>query len=263
MISGSTLFNIKTWFNEYSQSYLSQNDNLTFATKLKIEHTWRVCKNIESICKSIKNMDPAMLDICIIIALLHDIGRFEQFKKYNTFSDRQSVDHASLAIEIIDKYSLLSGLSDNEKTIIKTAIQLHNVRELPSDLEEEMLVFCSLIRDADKIDIFKITAENYNNPDSAENKIVRLGVEELSEISENVYNAVFNGKSVDYSEMHSINDFRLVQLGWIFDLKFSFSILTVKQNGYYDIIKQHLPQTQKVIDLFKKLDTYIDKILHN
>lgn len=258
MDSGSTLLNIKTWFTRYSQSFFSQNDNLTFATKLKIEHTWRVCKNIKIICKSI-NADPAMLDICKITALLHDIGRFEQFKKYNTFSDRLSVDHASLAIEIIDKYNLLSCLSVNQKTIIRTAIQLHNVRELPSDLEEETLVYCCLIRDADKIDIFKITAENYNNPDSTKNKIVRLGVEETSDISENVYNAVLNGKSVDYSEMHSINDFRLVQLGWIFDLKFSISILMVKQNGYYDIIKQHLPQTNKVLELLKKLDTYIDK----
>ena len=37
------------------------------------------------------------------VALLHDVGRFEQYKRYGTFNDRKSVNHAALGVEIMKK----------------------------------------------------------------------------------------------------------------------------------------------------------------
>ena len=47
-------------------------------------------------------------------ALLHDIGRFEQFHRYKTFSDARSEDHAALGVDAIKEEGLLQSI-DNEE----------------------------------------------------------------------------------------------------------------------------------------------------
>lgn len=43
------------------------------------------------------------IDIATLIGLLHDIARFEQYTKYHTFKDAESIDHGDLGAEILKK----------------------------------------------------------------------------------------------------------------------------------------------------------------
>jgi hypothetical protein len=257
MLSKNIIDQLYTWFDNYTRTFFNKSATIDLAVRLKIDHTLRVCHDNKVLCSAI-GADSEVVFISTIVALLHDVGRFEQFLKYNTFADRYSVNHAILAIEIVERYNLLSDLSSAESDKVLTAIRMHNVRQLPIDLDEHQRIFCNLIRDADKIDIYKITAEFYKNPDSAESEIIGIGIKDTPEISDEVCEAIINKNNVDFSSMRSLNDFKLVQLGWVYDFNFPVSLSIIKSRGHYDTVKLFLPDVPKVKRVLDAVDVYIE-----
>ena len=85
-------------FKNYTKNYLEYGKMID----LKINHTNRVVSLCGKIARSI-NLSKKEVDISKLIGLLHDIGRFEQYKKYKTFNDKKSVDHADLGVEVLRK----------------------------------------------------------------------------------------------------------------------------------------------------------------
>lgn len=47
--------------------------------------------------------------------MLHDIGRFEQARKYNTFVDNLSKNHAKLGIDVLFKKGFIRNFIQDEK----------------------------------------------------------------------------------------------------------------------------------------------------
>ena len=86
----------KKVFDDYVKNYNSNDEKI----KLKIDHTYRVSDLCEKIALSL-GMNNEDVDIAWLTGLLHDIGRFEQVKRYGTFNDPKSVDHAKLGSSIL------------------------------------------------------------------------------------------------------------------------------------------------------------------
>lgn len=94
---------IKDAFDSYVQGFDLNNPKI----RLKYEHTYHVAENCEEIAKDVFNNEAAVFaadsrlagetaeDTAWLIGMLHDIGRFEQLKRYDTFNDRLSIDHAA------------------------------------------------------------------------------------------------------------------------------------------------------------------------
>jgi putative nucleotidyltransferase with HDIG domain len=260
-MANNTIYkNIFSWFNDYTRSYFDSEPVDSRAATLKHKHTLEVVKNNVLLCDSI-GIDNELRHLSEIVALLHDIGRFEQFRRYKTFADRHSVNHAVFGIQIIDQYGILNGLSREHQVLVKNAILHHNVPSLPSDLDEVQTMLCQLIRDADKLDIYRIASEHYKQPDARDREIIGIGISEGNTISNEVVAAICAKKSVDYSQMKSINDFKLVQLGWVFDLNFPMSIyLIARRNHYYDI-RDTLPSDEGISAALKVIDQHVEHIL--
>ena len=104
------------------------------------------------------NLDKENIELAKLIGLLHDIGRFEQIKQYNTFSDKDSIDHGKLGVEILFKQGKIRNFIKSAKydEIIKKAILNHNRKEIEKGLNPKELLHSKIIRDADKIDILYI-----------------------------------------------------------------------------------------------------------
>ncbi len=144
-------------------AYTSRYDSKDTMIRLKTEHTIRVADNCERIALSL-GMEPESVDFAWFIGLLHDIGRFEQVRRYQTFIDSVSVDHAEFGADLLFREGLIKefhaeDLSEKALSLLETAIRLHNKLDLPENLEERTGLFCNLIRDADKADIFRVIAE--------------------------------------------------------------------------------------------------------
>ena len=66
------------------KEYVEQYDASQLMIALKIKHTYIVAENCERIAKSLNLSDDDVL-FAWASGMLHDVGRFEQVKRYNTF----------------------------------------------------------------------------------------------------------------------------------------------------------------------------------
>ena len=83
-------------FKDYLKDYDLNNGNI----KLKIKHTYEVMKKSEYISKGL-NLNKEDIDLSKLIALLHDIGRFEQVKQTNDFIDSTGFEHANYGVKVL------------------------------------------------------------------------------------------------------------------------------------------------------------------
>ncbi len=146
-------------FRDYTSSYDLNNSMI----RHKVEHTFRVAGNCERIAASL-GMNGEDVAFAWFLGLLHDIGRFEQVRRFGTFIDSVSVDHAEFGADLLFRENLIDSfltenLQEDELFLLETAIRLHNKLTLPEDLNQKTRRFCEIIRDADKADIFRVVAE--------------------------------------------------------------------------------------------------------
>ena len=160
-------------FHDYTAAY--DLDDAKVA--LKVEHTFRVAGLCDVISDSL-GMTGYDKDLAWLLGMLHDIGRFEQVRRYHTFRDALSVNHAELSADILFREGLIKNFikveddpaESDDYLLTEKAIRLHNVFQLPDDLTERELRFATILRDADKLDILRVNVETprstiYNVPD--------------------------------------------------------------------------------------------------
>lgn len=144
-------------FRDYVKNY----DVKDGMVKLKTVHTFHVVDIAEMIAKDLK-LNEEDLVLAKIIALLHDIGRFEQIRRYHTFYDSKSVNHALLGVEVLKENNLIAEFvkEENLQKIVLQAIANHNRFQIDPNLDERTLLHSQIVRDADKTDIFRVRAED-------------------------------------------------------------------------------------------------------
>ncbi len=248
---------LKKWFTEYVRSFKDDNETDRRNIVLKEDHTLRVCDEILNIGKKL-GLDDNKLRLAEIVALLHDIGRFEQYAVYKTFADRNSENHASLGIKVLKKYDVLKKLDASTEKLILRTIELHNRAYLPLEEEEPCLFFTKLLRDADKLDILKVVTDYYHRKESKRNKAIELDLPDTPGISETVYQDLINKTIVNADHIKNLNDFKLLQIGWIFDINFEPTLRCIKARRYLEMIRDVLPETDEIWEIFDVIQRHIN-----
>ena len=128
--------------------------------RLKIDHTYRVAALCARIAAE-QGLNAAGVDLAWLCGLLHDVGRFEQLRRYGTFNDAESIDHAACSAEVLfDRGQIRQYTPDAaEDALLRTAVAWHSAYRLPADLDPRTRLYCDLLRDADKIDILRVNVE--------------------------------------------------------------------------------------------------------
>lgn len=128
--------------------------------RLKIVHTYHVAETARAIAVSL-HLSQEDTDLAQLIGILHDVGRFEQIRRYGDFRDYLTVNHAELGADLLENGLLRDFIEDTSyDDIILKAIRMHNRFSIDEDLDERTLLHCRLIRDADKTDIFRVRVED-------------------------------------------------------------------------------------------------------
>ena len=124
---------IKEQFTKYVETF-GIEDRAIF---LKYNHSFRVMNLCEKIAKSLNLNDEGIYLSCVI-GLLHDYGRFEQWKKFKLYSDVKTVYHADLSIKLLFDEGQIEQFQISKKyyDIIYDAIKYHNKLMCPQDLNE-------------------------------------------------------------------------------------------------------------------------------
>lgn len=248
-INNNIIQDIKNWFSGYVETFKQGDNNVQENILLKEKHTIRVCKEILGIGKKLA-LTGNELQLAEIMALLHDVGRFEQYARYNTFVDLQSEDHAKLGVDILKKYNVLHKFDTFTKKLILQVIEYHNRASIPEDETDICLFFTKLLRDADKLDIWKVVTDYYHRKDRSRNGAIELGLPDTPGISDEVYKDLMHTKIVDVNHINNLNDFKLLQIGWIFDINFTPTIHCIKERRYLEMIRKVLPESDKVQNIF-------------
>ena len=98
-------------FESYLNGYDRENDRI----KLKIIHTYGVVKQAEELAERM-HLSTEDTDLARLIALLHDIGRFEQLKRYDSF-EPGTMDHAAYGVKVLfDEGMIRHFLPDDNGT---------------------------------------------------------------------------------------------------------------------------------------------------
>jgi hypothetical protein len=234
----------KEWFSDYCSSFYSSDAGDQKNISLKEEHTFRVCQNMTEITEALTLNDNRKI-LAETVALFHDIGRFPQYAKYKTFRDSVSVNHGLLGAQTIVEKGVLHNLSADEQEIIVQSVTFHNAFSVPKK-EEEIVFFIQLIRDADKLDIWRVFLEYYEGPAESRASAVGLGLPDLPGYSEDVLSRLYHKEIISLSNIRSLNDFKLLQLSWIFDLNFRPSFALLAQRDYIRRIAGCLPRTEEM-----------------
>jgi len=237
----SLLPRLRDWFENYVTRFSSDDPIVQENMDLKAEHTRRVCEAIMDIGASL-DLSREDLGIAEASALLHDIGRFEQYARYRTFLDYRSEDHAALGVKIIQAKRFLAGLEPAAADIIVRVVGYHNRAGLPVGEGERSLFFLKLLRDADKADIWRVVTEYYQNAERSRNQGIELNLPDIERVSNPVYEALMNGKLVQMADLSTLQDFKLLQIGWIYDVNFPRTFQIVREKKYLEKICDALPQ---------------------
>lgn len=271
--------NVINAFAEYVRNYDPSDEKI----KLKIDHTYRVAGLCQRIAESLGLSEPDV-DIAWLLGMLHDIGRFEQIRRFGTFNDVQSVDHAEFGADLLFKEGLIrkfaegyyeecelarSGNEEAEQMIknnehhnkdtglLEMAIRQHNKYRVKEDLTERQRMFCDILRDADKVDIFKV------NADIPMEIIYDVTTEELKNgvITKEVLESFYKKETVLKSVRRSAVDHIVGYISLLFELVYKESYRQAREQGYvYKLLdfKSDVPEVNAEFDDMRK---YVDEFL--
>jgi hypothetical protein len=89
-------------------------------------------------------------------------------------SETVFVNHGSGARTLREK-GVLRNLSAAEQEVIIQSVMFHNAFSVPRKKSGDVIFFIKLIRDADKLDIWRVFLEYYESPDEQRASAVGLG----------------------------------------------------------------------------------------
>lgn len=241
------LQNLAIWFEEYVKGFISGNPESDINVELKKNHTTRVRDAIIDVGKSIA-LNEDNMSIAEACAILHDIGRFEQYRKYGTFSDSKSENHAALGVKIIREHDVLTEFPAECREIIIRSVGCHNMPAIPSGFNPDSIEFLKLIRDADKIDILYVVTEYYMTSASGSNRVIELHLPDTETISDEVFQPLASGQIAQVQNLRSLNDFKLYQMGWVYDLNYRRSREIIRERQYLERLREALPKVSDRAD---------------
>ena len=320
--------NVINTFAEYVRSYDPSDGKI----KLKIDHTYRVAGLCQDIARSL-GLSDSDVDIAWLLGMLHDVGRFEQIRRFHTFNDAASVDHAEFGADLLFKEGLIKkfaegyydkcelgmagvhqsggkGISEdnnriisdlvkedsvesniennipnniynispnisngnnNEKNIgkntdngdcddiglLELAIRQHNKYRVKEGLSERQLMFCNILRDADKVDIFKVNAE------VPMEIIYDVTTEELKNgtITKEVLNSFYRNEAVLKNIRKSAVDHIVGHVSLLFELVYPESYRQAKQQGYVYKLLEFKSDVPEVNEDFRKMREHVDEFI--
>ena len=220
----------KQEFKKYVSNYDPEDDKI----KIKIVHTQRVASIAKEIAKKL-GLNKEDEQLAELIGLLHDIGRFEQAKRYHTFIDKDSVNHGELGVQILFQEGNIRNFIEDTQydEIIRKAILNHNRDrknlEFSNKREE---IHSKIIRDADKTDILYVLT-------TADKKLV-WGKDDLSQekMSDEIFREFMEEKEINYEERKTAVDLLVSHFAYVFDFYDKGSLQIVKEKGYFEKLYQ-------------------------
>ena len=253
---------LHNWFESYVQTFNDIDAEGFRNILLKVEHTRKVCR-IMALLATGESLTAQEARLADAIALLHDVGRFPQFRRWRTFRDSDSDNHARLGIEVLREERVLNQLPRSERLIIEEAIRFHNLLALPLKFSSPTALYIRLIRDADKLDIWRVFLDYFRQPPEQRPSAVTLGFPDLPGVSPDCIRELAAGRVIRLEDVRVLNDFKLLQISWVYDLNFRSAYRLLQQRGCIQDLAATIPLdaegTQAIAQALATIDRHAHK----
>lgn len=248
---------VKREFASYVSNYNANDPKIM----LKIVHTYKVSELCEIIARSVELTEDEV-DLAWLIGMLHDIGRFEQCRIYNTFIDADSVNHAEFGCELLfGKEELIKRYSSDDTiySYIHDAIFNHSAFRIADDLDDKTRMFANILRDADKIDIIRA------NNETSLTDIYNTTEEELysCSITDEVMNSFYEHHCVLRKYKKTPVDNVVGHISMMFELVYKKSKELARDLGYIDKMLEFKSNNPDTNDKFQIMKNEMKKFFSN
>jgi len=244
------------WFARYAAHYCTGMESFDAPLRLKHAHSLKVLDHVRAAAHA-ENLPRQEARAAMLAALYHDIGRFSQYRRWRTFSDAFSTNHARLGSRILNALQPMARESRSIRLLAQGAVALHNRYELPRGLAPEMRLIADLLRDCDRLDISRILSDLL----APQGPVTDEGIESVAILhlpekpgtwSETIYNAVLKGEPVRYHDLRVRNDFRLLLCTWCMDFHFDSTRRILWNSGLVTAVLGNLPDMPEMEPIREK-----------
>lgn len=258
-MDSAQLKRIQEWFNQYVDRF-RQDGQLIAMQQLKLDHSLRVAQDAEGVARDL-GWDQREVNVAAALGLLHDVGRFEQFAQYGTFYDPISVNHAQKGYEVLLEENPLANLNESDRHRILSAVRYHNRKTLPDNLDADTLRFAQLARDADKLDIYFVVHDAIITGLHRKHRDLLWEIDLDGPPNPSLVECVKKRQMGSQTEVRSLADYLLMQLGWTYDINFPATMQRIRQRSVLENICSHLPDTQEIRNAAKSSFEFRDRFL--
>ena len=239
------------------EAYVSHYDKDEPSISLKYHHTYEVVKISETLCGWL-HLNEEDTHLAMLIALLHDIGRFEQYRIYHSFIDHQTIDHALFSSELLFEKGLIRDFIEEDQydEIIRISIEQHNKYTIDNIDDERIMKFVYIIRDADKLDNFRVKEEEEIET------LFNISQSDLEKeyICDQVYDQFMNHELIYKLNRETHLDMWISYMAFIYDLHFDESLFYVYEHDWVDRLFSRIqPIDQRYNELWRCMKNYVSE----
>lgn len=246
----------KIEFERYLDGYDREDDKV----RLKIVHTYGVTECSRQIAERMR-LSRENRELAQLIGLLHDIGRFEQLKRFDSF-EPDTMDHAGFGVQILFEEGMIRSFikEDTWDDVIRTAIAKHSDFHLEGIRDERTLMHARIIRDADKLDNCRVKLV-----DPIET-ILGMSAQEVGKtaVSREVLEQFRRRESVLSSIRRTRMDYWLSYLAYFFDINYKESMEIIRENDYVKRMIRRIPYSDpKVQEQMEEVEETLHEYVEN
>lgn len=254
MITGELLSAFRSDYNKYLKNFISDDykDDID-VLRIRI-HNEKVVENILVLSDSLE-LSENEKHTAEIVALFHDIGRLCILLQNH--DEGKIHDHTEISIEYLRSNQTFNLLDEPVKNILIEVIQNHHRPEIPIMDDGSTLFFSKLLRDADKLDIWRSTTEYLVNKKNRTNWARELGLSEKPVVTKSFYQTIIEGGVANKAEIVTLSDFLIYRMSWVFDLNFRKSYQILNQKQYIRHMYDTLPKNDDVIEIYRMIKIHI------
>lgn len=236
------------------ESYLNSYDRTDDKVRLKIVHTYGVVGQAANIARRMR-LSNEDTELAKLIALLHDLGRFEQLQRFDSF-EPDTMDHAAYGVQVLFEEGMIRKFLPESTwdSIIRTAIAKHSDYSLSGAADARTQLHARLIRDADKLDNCRVKLTD------ATETFLGASPEEIGaqEISPAIYDTIFRNQCILSADRKTLMDYWVSYIAYFFDINFRESMDIIVENDFISRIIRRIPYSNpKTAEQMNDIENYV------